>query len=100
MRARQHFLKIYRLMTKDGTHAFLELKEAKFLSKGLPSEVVCSAFVNEHLYLATANYSSKTASITLTFDVEDLESGERGKLIELAPQSLRILRKIQPTSPC
>lgn len=88
-----HFLKLYKPMVKDGTHAVIEISRAKFFKEDLPKEVVCSAFANDELYFAIANYSLKPATVALTVDVEDLESGEKTRVVEMAPQALRILRK-------
>jgi hypothetical protein len=88
-----HYLKLYRRMTTDGTRAFLEISDASFLGGKLPTEVVCSAFVNEEFYLAFANYGAATERIKLGFGLEDLQSGEKSSLLELPPQSLRLLRK-------
>jgi len=88
-----HYLKLYRRMTQDATHAFLEIAEAAFFGGKLPADVVCSAFVNEDFYLAFANFGATPAKLMLSFDVEDLESGGKAKLVELAPQSLKLARK-------
>ncbi|MSR64730.1 MAG: hypothetical protein EXS18_02995 [Verrucomicrobiae bacterium] len=89
-----HYLKLYRRMTEDCTQAFIEVTEGKLFGQKLPGGVVCSAFVNQDFWLAMANYGSKPVTIPLTINVEDMESGERAKVIELQPQTLRLLKKL------
>jgi hypothetical protein len=91
------WLRQYAPMVEEGTWAWLEVKEAKFIRGRLPSEVVASVFANREMYVALANFGEKRVAIGTSESFADTadQDGCARKNWELEPRSLLILRRKQ-----
>lgn len=89
------WLKQYLPLVADGTWAFLEIADSDLFTTVPPQGVVASAFANRELYLALANYNRdpiELATAANYFPV-DQSSPKATNRWQLAPRSLRILRR-------
>jgi hypothetical protein len=88
-----HHFDLYRPMVAEGSRAWLEIGENSLFEGTLPVGVTVSAFVNDETYLVAANYSEVPVTLKSTWQWEDRESRWTGSALELAPGTLRYLRR-------
>jgi hypothetical protein len=89
------WLKRYRSLVEDGTRAWLEIGDSSLFAAALPKDVVASAFANRELYLVLANFGQQAAELETTTGYVDADSAQAApaKRWDLAPRSLKILRR-------
>lgn len=88
-----HHFDLYRPMVAEGSRAWLQIGENTLFAEPLPADVTVSAFVNDETYLVAANYSEVPVTLKSTWQWEDRESRWTGSALELAPGTLRYLRR-------
>jgi hypothetical protein len=91
-----HHLDLYRPMVKDGTRAWMEIRDGALFASPLPAGITASLFVNDETYLVLANYSRVPVEIVSAWTWQDRETSAAGQMLTVPPRSLRYyLRTVQ-----
>jgi len=93
--AHARWLKQYLPMVEEGTWAWLEIGQSSLFAAPLPKEVVASAFAGREIHLVLANYGRAAADVATadSFVPADNPAAPPARQWNLAPRSLRILRR-------
>ena len=79
---------------RDGSRAWLEIRDNRIFSPEIPEHVTSSLFVNEDIYLVLANYGESPVELASLWIWQDRESGETGRTLILPRRGLRYFRRV------
>ncbi|MDD5679447.1 MAG: hypothetical protein PHW60_15875 [Kiritimatiellae bacterium] len=84
-----HHFDLYRPMVKNGSRAWLEIRDSSLFFSKIPDEVTVSLFVNDAMYLVLANYGKSPVDIVSRWQWRNRETGQTGDTLTLMPGTLR-----------
>ncbi len=84
-----HHLDLYSPMVKDGSRAWIEIRDCELFVSKIPDELTASLFVNEEVYLVLANYGQFPLEISSYWNWKDRETGQISRTLALQPRRLR-----------
>lgn len=87
-------LRLYRPMVAPGSRVWVDVREGALFAQTPPPDLVTSLFVNNEVYLVTANFGSEPASLRSTWLWQDRRSGRTATLWKLAPHEMLFLRRV------
>jgi hypothetical protein len=87
------YFDIYKLMTKPGSHVFIDIRDQSLLISPVWPDLVLSAYVNDEFFLVAANFLSETNTLVFKDCWTDTETGKKSREWTLAPFKMRLLRR-------
>ena len=89
------YLALYRPMVKEGTTAYLDIKESRLTRAPLPEGILMSLFVNEECYLCISNVGKTGGTVELCDEWIDRRSGARVSSVTLSPNEIGFLKLVR-----
>lgn len=91
-----HHFDLYRPMVAEGTRVWIDITATTIFDQPLPEAVTASLFVNDTMYLVLANYTDSSVTLNSPWTWQNRETGQVSQSVQLLPQALLYLQRIEP----